>query len=459
MKNVTAVFDIGKTNKKFFLFDKNYKEVYRDYKRFDEIKDEDGYPCDDLEAIHKWAKSILKKILKTKKYTVNAINFSTYGASLVHLDNDGKPLTPLYNYTKPIDQKYIDQLYDSHGGASEICQQTASPASGMLNSGIQLYWLKYHRPEIYSKIKYSLHLPQYMSFLFTGIPLSDYTSIGCHTMLWDYKNETYHSWVTAEGIDNKLAPIVDTSLSINMNYQGEKIKIGTGIHDSSAALIPYLLGDEKPFLLLSTGTWCITLNPFNTEHLTQKELNSDCLNYMTIDGNGVRASRLFLGYEYNLQIEKLRKYFGKKQGYHKQVTFSKKIFNQIKKDKQGQFHFKTLSSTRPQPSHTIYENFPNYEVAYHKLMYELIAIQIESSKLAFGNTAIKKVYIDGGFADNDIFVKLVSYYLNDYKIRTTKSPLGSALGAALVVNDTVMNKSFFKKNYNMTKHKPLILKK
>ena len=40
-QKVTAVFDIGKTNKKFFLFDKDFKEVHKEYIMFDEIVDED----------------------------------------------------------------------------------------------------------------------------------------------------------------------------------------------------------------------------------------------------------------------------------------------------------------------------------------------------------------------------------------------------------------------------------
>lgn len=459
MKKVTAIFDIGKTNKKFFLFDENYKEVYRDYKKFDEIEDEDGYPCDNLKAIQQWAKSIFKKILKSKDYEVTAINFSTYGASLVHLDKNGEPLTPLYNYTKPIDQIYIDQLYKDHGGIQAISRETASPPSGMLNSGIQMYWLKHHRPEIYAQVRYSLHLPQYMSFLFTGIPLSDYTSIGCHTMLWNYEKRNYHNWVIEEGIDKKLAPIVETSISINMSYEGKKIKVGPGVHDSSAALIPYMLADSKPFLLISTGTWSVTLNPFNTTHITKKELDSDCLNYMSIHGNGVRASRLFLGNEYKIQVEKLRLYFDKKRDDHKKVSFSEKIFKRIKNKNNYHFHFESLAPSRKQPNQTSYKDFNDFETAYHQLMYELIELQISSLKLAISEETIKKVYIDGGFTDNEIFVKLISYYLPDYKIRTTKTPLGSALGAALIVNDTIVGKRFFKKNYNLTKHKPLILKK
>ena len=60
-----------------------------------------------------------------------------------------------------------------------------------LNSGKQLYWLKYKRPEIFKKIKKTLHLPQYLSYVFTGEMYSEYTSIGCHTVLWDYQKKKF----------------------------------------------------------------------------------------------------------------------------------------------------------------------------------------------------------------------------------------------------------------------------
>lgn len=48
MENVTAIFDIGKTNKKFFLFDADFQEVYREYTSIEPIEDEDGHPTENL---------------------------------------------------------------------------------------------------------------------------------------------------------------------------------------------------------------------------------------------------------------------------------------------------------------------------------------------------------------------------------------------------------------------------
>ena len=75
---VTAVFDIGKTNKKFFLFDKNFREVYKEFIRLEEILDEDGHPTENLQVLQKWIKDVFNRILDESFFEVKAINFSTY---------------------------------------------------------------------------------------------------------------------------------------------------------------------------------------------------------------------------------------------------------------------------------------------------------------------------------------------------------------------------------------------
>ena len=457
MKKVRAIFDIGKTNKKCFLFDKDYQEIYKRYCQFEEIKDEDGHLSDDLSAIQKWIRDTLDELLESKKYEIEALNFSTYGASLVHLDADGNVLTPLYNYTKPFPESILKIFHEQYGDVLSIAVATASPASGMLNAGLQLFWLKKTQPILFEKIRWSLHFPQYLSYLFTGIPLSDFTSIGCHTSLWNYKKGDYHDWVYTEKIDQVLAPIVPATTSINTDYNGKRLKIGVGIHDSSAALLPYIRVDQNPFLLVSTGTWSISMNPYSEEVLTQEDLELDCLNYMRVDGKPVKAARLFLGKEYQEQVEKLTTFFKKEKGAHRSLIFEEAIYLEQKKKDQHHFHFDYIDLDRTQPSVTDYSVFNSFAEAFHQLMIEMIAIQVKAINYAIGKTEIRKIYIDGGFADNDIFVKLLSYHFKDLKIRTTQSPLGSALGAAMVITDEKIGKKFLKKNYALKKHKTLIL--
>lgn len=442
MKRCTAIFDIGKTNKKFILFDKNYKEVYSEQVQFEEIRDEDGDACDDLPEIENWIKLTIQKALNNPDYQIERLNFSTYGASLVHLDKNGKVLTPLYNYLKPFPKGLLKQFYDTYGDELTLAGETASPPLEMLNAGLQLYFLKYAKPEIFEQIQYSLHFPQYLSYLFSQKPLSEYTSIGCHTMLWDYGKKDYHSWVYAEGFDKLLPPIVDTGSKFQHDISGKNLTIGLGIHDSSAALLPYVKAESKPFLLLSTGTWSIALNPFSEEVLTAEDLQNDCLNYMRTNGNPVKASRLFLGNEYQNQVKKLNAFFKKDEDYHFNLKFDAQLATSLKQNFQNHFKFESLPIEQTNLVETDFNSFPNYKTAYHQLMLELVGLQTQSIKRAIGTSQISKIYIDGGFANNDFFVKLLVQHFTEYQILIANKPLGSALGAAMAVSDEQLNEDF-----------------
>jgi L-fuculokinase len=456
-QKVTAVFDIGKTNKKFFLFDHDYQEVYREYVRMEEVVDEDGFPTEDLEGLKKWLIDVINRALEVEEFQVEALNFSTYGASFVHLDEQGKVLTPLYNYMKPINDKVISSFYEKHGPENEFTQVTGSPKLGMLNSGLQLYWLKYTKPEIFEKIKYSLHLPQYLSYVFTGIPLSELTSIGCHTALWDYTKGDYHSWVYRENINEILAPIASTKSSIKVNYNGRQIKIGVGIHDSSSALIPFLKSSKKSFVLVSTGTWSVSMNPFSENLLTDQDILDGCVNYMRPNGKAIRSSRLLLGNEYEYQITQLEENFGTSSDYHKSMLFNRDIFDEISNNLEHCFRWKYMKNTS-RPNEIALAEF-TFEEAYHQLLTELIHLQIQSIEMAKGkNKPIKRVNIDGGFSDNDVFINILAHYLREMTVRSTSSSLGSALGAAIVISDGKLNSKLLKKNYLLRKHVPIILK-
>ena len=418
--------------------------------------DEDGHPTENLSDLQKWLKDVFHRIVDANKFDVKAINFSTYGASLVHIDENGNPLTPLYNYTKALPKDMITFFLKHYGPKEAFLKSTGCKDLSMLNSGLQLFWIRKTKPELYRKIKYSLHLPQYLSYIFTGIPVSEYTSIGCHTALWDYEKNDYHDWVYKEGINTKLPPIVATETSININYKDKRFKIGVGIHDSSSALLPYVRSIKKKFLLISTGTWSISFNPFSVKPISETSDDIASINYMRINGKLIKSSRLFLGNEYKFQIEKLNKHFGVADDYHKSIAFNSEVYYKVNNDFKYHFKWECLEDER-MPHQTNFA-FDDYDHAYHQLMTELVSLQIKSVNKAIGNDKIKRLYIDGGFSDNDTYVKLLTHHFTEKKIRTTDASLGSALGAAIVISDTKLNSQFLKENYALKKHVPTILK-
>jgi hypothetical protein len=177
---------------------------------------------------------------------------------------------------------------------------------------------------------------------------------------------------------------------------------------------------------------------------------------MRIDGSPVKVSRLFLGNEYKLQVQALSERFNVSEDYHKTVKFDQDTFFEINKDFVHMFKWASISSEdMPEETKIPYHKF---EHAYHQMMLELVLLQEKSIRAAIGNEKIERLYIDGGFSDNEIYIQLLSHYLRNMKLSTTDASLGSALGAAIVVSEVTLEPKFLKKNYALKKHRPLIFK-
>lgn len=436
-KPVIAIFDVGKTNKKLFLFDEQYKIVFERSARFNETIDDDGEPCENLESLRLSVFDSLREIFRNKNFDIKAINFSAYGASFVHVDEDGKPATPLYNYLKAYPEELKKRFYDAYGGEEKFSYETASPVLGHLNSGMQLYWLKYAKPHLYEKIKYSLHLPQYMSYIISGNFYSDITSIGCHTNLWDFNKSDYHEWVYKEGIIDKLAPIVSSEHVVPPAFPGGSYLVGIGLHDSSAALIPYLVSFHEPFILISTGTWCISLNPFNHQPLTAEELQCDCLSYLTYQGKPVKASRLFGGNEHEQQVKRIADHFNMSPLHYRAMEYSPKIMDALR---QKDLQVEKPSNTKDLLTISLFSqrdlsNFDSYDEAYHQLIADIIAQQYASTQLVLMGTQVKRIFVDGGFSKNPVYMNLLSAAFHDLEVFAASMAQATSVGTALSIHN------------------------
>jgi L-fuculokinase len=433
---VIAIFDIGKTNKKLFLFDEQYRMVLEKTEQFEETTDDDGDPCEDLPALTRWVQQSLDAVMADPAIHLKALNFSTYGASFVHIDREGKPVAPLYNYLKPFPDTLKEQFYHKYGGELTFSMHTASPVLGNLNSGLQLYYLKYLKPELFEQIHYSLHLPQYMSLLVTGRPYSDITSIGCHTGMWNFPQNHYHEWLYREGISEKLAAIFPSDQLMPASRNGKPLQVGVGLHDSSAALIPYLSGFTEPFVLISTGTWCISLNPFNQTRLTVEELQQDCLCYMEYRGKPIKASRLFAGYEHEQQVKRLAAHFNVAPDYYKNVAWDAEIIQKLPggkaiKAKPADKKAMMQKSVFGQRDLAL---FARYEEAYHQLMLDIMRQQAISTNLILKNGPVKRIFVDGGFGKNPVYMHLLAAAFPKIEVYAASVAQASALGAALAVH-------------------------
>jgi len=434
---VLLIFDVGKTNKKVLLFDQYLKVVHEEESIFEECTDGEGFPCDDAVLIESWINRTLHLFLASEDYQVMGINITTYGATLVYLDEEGKRLTPIYNYLKPLPDQVTEGFYEPYGGVGEFCRQTASPLLGMLNSGLQLLWLKRTRKEVFAKVQQVLHLPQYLASLVHGQMVSEHTSIGCHTMMWDFDRMEYHSWLGEEGIS--LPDPLPVSQTFPVAMEGSMLEVGVGIHDSSSSLAPYILKAGLPFVLVSTGTWCINMNPFNDEALTLEELEQDCLCFLGVHGKPVKSSRFFLGRIHDLNVEHLQQYFEVGESAFRMMDpGTKRVRDCWESGEHGQVFFRG-GIPEEWVDHSVDQGqFASFEEAYTRLMTDLSRQVVKSIKLILPQKdSTKHLYITGGFAKNPIFRSILFWAFPDKQVFTSEVDNATSLGAALVMAENI----------------------
>jgi L-fuculokinase len=438
-QRVTLIFDIGKTAKKVLLFDARFQVIEEKVEHFGEITDEDGFPSEDLRKVSTWVKEMVDHYLADNRFEITHVNFSAYGASLVHLDESDELVGSFYNYLKPFSERCKQDFLAANNSDGKLLSTTSSPWLGMLNSGLQLFWMKKEKGPQFKKIKTSLHLPQYFAFLLSKNKFCEMTSIGCHTMLWDFQQKKYHPWVEEEHLSNLFPPCKLSTHTWKVTRNGKSFIIGIGVHDSSAALMPYLVTQHEPFLLLSTGTWNITFNPFNHAPLTEAELQKDCLCYLSYEGNPVKASRIFLGHEHEMQVHALMKHFNATSHHITSISFDEKIYSRLSVSfSQGKVVYPVgMEGSGPLPekptAKTDWAAFTSLEEAYHQMVRYLVRWQLLSINLINPGNTVQNLIVVGGFTKNVVFLEMLKREAQHLNVFLSDHPRAAALGAAWLV--------------------------
>ncbi len=421
---VILIYDIGKTNKKLLVFDQDYTVVDIRYFEAEQIQDENGFVSEDIISLRNCILALTTDFIKNKNWAVKAINFTAYGATLVNTNSVNELAHIVTNYLNPFNDDLLVEFKNTHDSKDLLSTETASPILGNLNAALQLYTLKKNNPLLFQKIKYSTYLPQYLSSILTNQFFSELTSIGCHTLSWNFEQNNYHQWIKEESIDIKFPPFKSANESLAIVFNNTPLFVGIGLHDSSSALIPYLMTIPHPFMLLSTGSWNICLNPFNRQPLTNTELHHDCLCYLTVDGTPVKASRLNAGFIHENILDKLSIHFKCKREDYLSVSYDRRLKNKIEQ----KFKEEIILNSHFKPS-----DWVNYQEAYTAAIFFIVEQQFEKIQLVNSET-IKHIYVDGGFSKNDLFMHMLKDKLSGYHLLAAEVGQSTALGAAIVLH-------------------------
>jgi len=78
--------------------------------------------------------------------------------------------------------------------------------------------------------------------------------------------------------------------------------------------------------------------------------------------------------------------------------------------------------------------FASFEVAYHQLMIDIVWQQTISTQLVLSNTLVQRIFVDGGFSKNAVFMNLLASSFPDIEVYGASIAQASALGAGLAIH-------------------------
>jgi hypothetical protein len=226
--------------------------------------------------------------------------------------------------------------------------------------------------------------------------------------------------------DDCLAELEKTLTKITESVtSGKSVFKGRGISSTAASLVPYLKGSEKPFILVSTGTFCTFMNPYETNPAAGEQRTR---------GRKISSSRFPLGKIHDRNVILLDDHFGVTGELYKTIKIKHKKVAKMEANRRGRVFFRhgvpeDMADTTADLSH-----FLTYADAYHQMMYDLVDECLEAYRQTVPEDADTEiVYVTGGFARNDTFVRILAGRIPEKRVYASTIEHATALGAAIEV--------------------------
>jgi activator of 2-hydroxyglutaryl-CoA dehydratase len=170
--------------------------------------------------------------------------------------------------------------------------------------------------------------------------------------------------------------------------------------------------------------------------LTDYELHQDCLCYLKYKGQRVKASRLFAGNEHEQQTKCLAEHFNKPAEYYQTVKYDSSVSKKRQRNNASHevndVHAMVQQSSFKERD---LKKLQTYEQAYHQLMSDIMHQQVRSLKLVLQNNKVKKIFVDGGFSKNDVYMNLLADSFPKMEVYAARVSHASSLGAALIMHE------------------------
>lgn len=294
------VVDIGKTLSKVTLWSRGGRLLDRQTRPNASIAIQ-GIRRLNPQGVSTWLIESLSKYRDSEVATIVPV---AHGAGVCALADGELAFLPL-DYEQPIPE----DVMAAYRAERDPFVVTGSPAlADGLNIGSQLYWLDRLYPDA---MRSATLLPwaQYWAWMLTGHAVSERTSLGCHSDLWNPIEGRFSPMAQRLGWAERFAPLAAAGDVVGTlrpeiaaaTGLGERVEVLAGLHDSNAALVAArgfaeIAGDEAT--VLSTGTWFVAMRlPAMAVDTAALPEARDCLINVDAYGYPVPSSRFMGGRE------------------------------------------------------------------------------------------------------------------------------------------------------------------
>lgn len=413
MKNPNLVIDIGQTFIKFVVIEK--------YKVIDHIILKNNLLVKKGILIYNISK--LKKIIFTnikkisKKYKIKKIIPITHGSASFYINKDKEFFSGphfLQRTGKSFDKEFFNIIKkkDYTHSIKLNCYH---------NLGKSFYYLIKNRKRL--NILKIFTFPCLINFILTGKLYLDKSYLGCHSFSWNFKKNKFVSFF--DNNKNFFPKIIKSGKKIGFIKKdlniNRKIDIFNGIHDTSGSYLAFNQNiKSRNSLIINTGTYFVISK--RTKFINTLK-NNFYLNYGA-DNNLYLCKRMNAGVIF--------------QKYNPKMFFTEKKFTITEIDiflsKQNHKKNKKLRIIKMKSQ---INDFLKLNLFIAK------KISNEISNFKYGNSEIKKVFIDGTFVKNKVFIYILSNFIK-CDIYLNNNSFINCIGASTFLNNQILNLKYEK---------------
>jgi sugar (pentulose or hexulose) kinase len=289
--------------------------------------------------------------------------------------------------------------------------------------------------------------------------------MGNHTYLWDQIDHKLSSVANDLGIANLLPGTLrkpwDVLGTLSDDFAAktglsEDTIVTMGIHDSNSAMLPHFAKKgEKGFILNSTGTWCVIMNPVEKYGFEKDELGKVVFFNIGAFGTPIKTAIFLGGQEFEIWSQLFMKLYNRNdmpkwnEALYRSMLKEKRIFL-MPELTQGSGQFPSSRARIVVDGKDFYFDELNEtsslisSITYEECVAALRISLVMQTLTALERAGIEKgyeVYTEGGFRKDESYSLLLASSLPDNKTYLTDIAEAAALGAAMTAKMALTGKS------------------